>query len=178
MNVAQDREKRGYLKRGGRSHRLCTIFGCSKQVQQGGVCCEHGAKTRRSPCSRKGCANFSQRGGLCRRHGAFLLAVCHEEKCKRIAKDGLYCDAHHAPSKDTQAKPYYKKISMAIGEPSFHDVAKGCDFGMHESMAMMHAHAPSNVEKAISEVDINDVDIITMYLVEAGDHICRTCDTT
>ncbi len=31
--------------------RLCSHPGCSKQVQQGGVCCRHGARTSRNLCT-------------------------------------------------------------------------------------------------------------------------------
>ena len=145
------------------------------------MCCEHGAKTRRSPCTTDGCTNSSQRGGLCRRHGAFLLAVCHKEECKRIAKLGQFCDAHSASSEDAQTESAFDEIiCMAIAEPliheSYHDEA-GYEFGVHDDMDMMPVHTSSNVEKEISEVNVNDLDIIAMYLVDTDDLICGTCST-
>ena len=51
--------------------RLCSVSGCTKQIQQGGVCCRHGAKTTRAKCSHEDyeegpCQNVAKRGGLCR----------------------------------------------------------------------------------------------------------------
>ena len=159
-----------------RAHRSCTIVGCLKQVQQGGVCCEHGAKTRRSPCSTKGCVNFSQRGGLCRRHGAFLLETCHVEGCKRIAKNGRLCDSHHASS-DADAKASIEEMigGISLTESWVHerctDEAKGYASGMHDMATTVHT--PSAVDdKAISEVDVDDLEIISMYLVESGELYC------
>eukprot|EP00584_Thalassiosira_punctigera_P005654 CAMPEP_0172531022 /NCGR_PEP_ID=MMETSP1067-20121228/4584_1 /TAXON_ID=265564 ORGANISM="Thalassiosira punctigera, Strain Tpunct2005C2" /NCGR_SAMPLE_ID=MMETSP1067 /ASSEMBLY_ACC=CAM_ASM_000444 /LENGTH=84 /DNA_ID=CAMNT_0013315345 /DNA_START=159 /DNA_END=409 /DNA_ORIENTATION=+ len=44
--------------------RLCSAPGCTKQVQQGGVCCKHGAKTTRASCRHPGgCTNVAKRGG-------------------------------------------------------------------------------------------------------------------
>ena len=175
-NAQGSKRKRGQCKRGRRTHRLCTISGCSKQVQQGGVCCEHGAKTRRSPCTTDGCTNSSQRGGLCRRHGAFLLVVCHKEECKRIAKIGRFCDAHRVSSEDAQTETAFDEImSMTIAEPSIHDEAHGYEFGVHDDM--MPVHTSSNVEKDINEVDLSDLDIISMYLVDSENFICGTCIT-
>lgn len=75
-------------------YRLCSIPNCTKQVQQGGVCCRHGAKTTRASCSHDKCTNVAKRGGLCRRHGAFKLETCGSEGCKRVAKVGEFCDVH------------------------------------------------------------------------------------
>ena len=49
----------------------CTVFGCTKWAQQGGVCCTHGGKKIRAKCSyvddKEGpCQNVFKRGGLCR----------------------------------------------------------------------------------------------------------------
>lgn len=75
--------------------RLCTHPGCSKQVQQGGVCCRHGARTSRNLCTDpSGCTNVAKRGGLCRRHGAFRLGTCGKAGCKRVSRSGGYCDSH------------------------------------------------------------------------------------
>lgn len=75
-------------------YRLCSVPNCTKQVQQGGVCCRHGAKTTRASCSADGCTNFAKRGGLCRKHGAFQLETCAHQGCKRVAKQGAFCDNH------------------------------------------------------------------------------------
>jgi len=78
-----------------KSGRICTVAGCTKQVQQGGVCCKHGAKTYRASCYIPNCTNVAKRGGLCRRHGAFKLEGCHIEGCKRVAREGTkYCNLH------------------------------------------------------------------------------------
>ena len=78
-----------------RFFRLCTHPGCSKQVQQGGVCCRHGARTSRTICTDpSGCTNVAKRGGLCRRHGAFRLGTCGKAGCKRVSRTGGYCDSH------------------------------------------------------------------------------------
>ena len=75
--------------------RLCSHPGCSKQVQQGGVCCRHGARTSRNLCTDpSGCTNVAKRGGLCRRHGAFRLEMCSRAGCKRVSRTGGYCDSH------------------------------------------------------------------------------------
>mmetsp|Transcript_36232 Transcript_36232/g.66560 ORF Transcript_36232/g.66560 Transcript_36232/m.66560 type:complete len:192 (+) Transcript_36232:188-763(+) len=78
----------------GSRYRLCSVPDCTKQVQQGGVCCRHGAKTTRASCSHEGCTNVAKRGGLCRKHGAFKLETCTREGCKRVAKQGKFCDSH------------------------------------------------------------------------------------
>jgi hypothetical protein len=49
----------------------CTVFGCTKWAQQGGVCCTHGGKKIRAKCSyvddkERRCQNVFKRGGLCR----------------------------------------------------------------------------------------------------------------
>ena len=98
-----------YLAKG---YQLCSVAGCIKRVQQGGVCCRHGAKTTRALCSYKGtdegfngfsmgvgaggqCPNVAKRGGLCRRHGAFDLPDCNDPFCKRVAQKGDdYCVLH------------------------------------------------------------------------------------
>jgi len=98
-----------YLAKG---YQLCSVAGCIKRVQQGGVCCRHGAKTTRALCSYKGtdegfngfsmgvgtggqCTNVAKRGGLCRRHGAFDLPDCSDPFCKRVAQKGDdYCVLH------------------------------------------------------------------------------------
>jgi len=98
-----------YLAKG---YQLCSVAGCIKRVQQGGVCCRHGAKTTRALCSYKGtdegfngfssgvgaggqCPNVAKRGGLCRRHGAFDLPDCSDPFCKRVAQKGDdYCVLH------------------------------------------------------------------------------------
>ena len=74
--------------------RLCSVQGCLRQVQQGGVCCKHGAKTVRALCRHEDCTNVAKRGGLCRRHGAFKLATCSHSGCKRVAIVGVYCGVH------------------------------------------------------------------------------------
>ena len=172
-NTGEDKRKSGQQSRS-RNHRMCTVSGCSKLVQQGGVCCEHGAKTRRSPCSTKGCTNFSQRGGLCRRHGAFRLEACHREGCKRIATKGRFCNVHRASSEEEEtiaADEISTMTSMALCNE---DEALGFESSMYD-MATMPFHTPSADEKAISEVNMNDLDIIFMYLVENDAYICGTC---
>jgi len=82
-----------------KGYKLCSVTGCTKLVQQGGVCCRHGAKTTRRLCSYKGaggqCTNVSKRGGLCRRHGAFDLPDCSDPFCKRVAQKGdVFCVLH------------------------------------------------------------------------------------
>ena len=54
------------------------------------------------------------------------------------------------------------------------DEAWGFDSSMYD-MATMPFHTPSVDEKAISEVNMNDLDIISMYLVENDAYICGTC---
>ncbi|KAL9189550.1 hypothetical protein ACHAXT_009225 [Thalassiosira profunda] len=76
------------------NYRICSVPGCPKQVQQGGVCCSHGAKTTRSSCSHNGCTNVSKRGGLCRRHGAFDLNTCDWKGCRNVAVHGNFCSVH------------------------------------------------------------------------------------
>mmetsp|Transcript_19821 Transcript_19821/g.41550 ORF Transcript_19821/g.41550 Transcript_19821/m.41550 type:complete len:270 (+) Transcript_19821:20-829(+) len=76
--------------------RLCSVQNCTKQVQQGGVCCRHGAKTTRATCSHDKCTNVAKRGGLCRRHGAFNLETCAFVGCRRCVKRGRkFCDGHY-----------------------------------------------------------------------------------
>lgn len=83
-----------------RDYRLCSIAGCTKHAQKGGVCCLHGGKVTRRLCTYKGsgigadgqCPNVVKRGGLCRRHGAFDLPDCSDPFYKRVAlKDDDYC---------------------------------------------------------------------------------------
>ena len=82
---------------------LCSIAGCTKLAQKGGVCCGHGAKVTRRLCTYKGigigadgqCPNVVKRGGLCRRHGAFDLPDCSDPFCKRVAQKGdVFCVLH------------------------------------------------------------------------------------
>lgn len=82
--------------------RLCSVPKCTKQIQQGGVCCRHGAKTTRATCRHAdGCTNVAKRGGLCRRHGAFVLPTCKWGKgCKRVARRGAFCEVHTAKGGD------------------------------------------------------------------------------
>lgn len=83
--------------------RLCSHPGCSKQVQQGGVCCRHGARTSRNLCTDpSGCTNVAKRGGLCRRHGAFRLEMCSRAGCKRVSRTGGYCDSHQPLTTNTE----------------------------------------------------------------------------
>ena len=42
--------------------RLCSHPKCPRQVQQGGVCCKHGAKTTRALCRADDCTNVAKRG--------------------------------------------------------------------------------------------------------------------
>lgn len=89
-----------------KSGRICTVEGCTKQVQQGGVCCKHGAKTSRASCYISNCTNVAKRGGLCRRHGAFKLEGCHIKGCKRVAREGTeYCNLHDEDDGLRMCKP-------------------------------------------------------------------------
>ena len=115
---ARAKDRNGVTKGKG----LCSVAGCTKTVQQGGVCCRHGAKTTRALCSYKGtdegfngfsrgvgadgqCPNVAKRGGLCRRHGAFDLPDCRDPLCKRVAlKDDDYCTLHTKRDIDTARK--------------------------------------------------------------------------
>ncbi len=47
----------------------CSADGCTNQVQKGGLCKRHGAKTKR--CSVEGCTTFAKKGGVCYRHSAY-----------------------------------------------------------------------------------------------------------
>ncbi|KAL9189561.1 hypothetical protein ACHAXT_009236 [Thalassiosira profunda] len=74
--------------------RTCSVPGCPKQVQQGGLCCRHGARSTRGMCRHNGCTNASKRGGLCRRHGAFDLNTCARKGCRHVAVQGNFCNIH------------------------------------------------------------------------------------
>lgn len=220
-----------------RAHpRLCTISGCIKQVQQGGLCCKHGAKTRRSSCSTKDCTNFSQRGGLCRKHGAFLLKTCQSAACRRISKNGSFCHYHHALHLESSSESDEKEtttpgemiattttssiISTTTSEQvsifdsnsddnddfdddyidddyddfddghnDYHDdddihkiweseESHASDSMSHDVMDMMPFHPVSNVKNEIRPLNVNSLEVISMYLVDDdGGIFCGTCCT-
>jgi hypothetical protein len=66
----------------------CTVFGCTKWAQQGGVCCTHGGKKIRAKCSY---VDVSQQ-----KHGAFKLETCARAGCNRAVKQHgqHFCDVH------------------------------------------------------------------------------------
>jgi hypothetical protein len=172
-------QKRGLQRT--RPQRLCNITGCTKQVQQGGVCCQHGAKTRRSPCSKKWCTNFSQRGGLCRRHGAFELETCRVEGCKRIAKEGQLCDQHRTSSEDTKSantdkttEPIYTNASCSTGIEGWIENEALMDDAILNDMGMM-SFQTSTDENSIREVEVSDLEILAMYMMATEDFQRGTC---
>eukprot|EP00986_Skeletonema_menzelii_P009152 scaffold4081_cov145-Skeletonema_menzelii.AAC.7 len=75
----------------------CSADGCTNGVVNGGVCMRHGAKVRR--CSNKGgCTNYAVKGGVCMRHGA-KVKRCSIEGCTSYAKQGGVCIRHGAKVK-------------------------------------------------------------------------------
>ena len=101
-----------------RDYRLCSIAGCTKHAQTGGVCCLHGGKVTRRLCTYKGvgigadgqCPNVVKRGGLCRRHGAFDLPDCSDPFCMRVAqKDDDYCTLHTKRDRNRKKRKQEKK---------------------------------------------------------------------
>mmetsp|Transcript_25308 Transcript_25308/g.54464 ORF Transcript_25308/g.54464 Transcript_25308/m.54464 type:complete len:223 (+) Transcript_25308:138-806(+) len=136
-------------------YRLCSVPGCTKQVQQGGVCCRHGAKTTRASCSHEECTNVAKRGGLCRRHGAFKLETCSSEGCKRVAKKGEFCDVH-TPREDTKAvtiassKKVRASTKTCIHEGCSNKAKRGGVCSKHD-VAKRPIPAPSSVQ--MSKVD-------------------------
>jgi hypothetical protein len=82
------KKKKTYIK-------LCRVEGCTKQVQNGGVCITHGAKLKR--CSSEGCPNRAVKGGVCKRHGAVVeRKKCSAEDCTNLAVKGGVCHRHGA----------------------------------------------------------------------------------
>jgi hypothetical protein len=93
---------------------ICSVPGCVKISQMGGVCCEHGARTSRSTCSFPRCSNISQRGGLCRRHGSDRLRICTVEDCPKM---GRYCDVHSGIIPPTRDSADNETRTMRATEP-------------------------------------------------------------
>lgn len=116
--------------------RLCSHLGCSKQVQQGGVCCRHGARTTRALCTDpSGCTNVAKRGGLCRRHGAFRLGTCGKAGCRRVARSGGHCDHHQPQTHDT------REVSSCSGCADDDDgIAAQAALSSSPTCVMQHAH--------------------------------------
>jgi hypothetical protein len=88
------------------------------------------------------------------------------------------CDSHHASSDaGANAKDSIDEMigGISLTESWVHerctDEAKGYASGMHDMATTVHT--PSAVDdKAISEVDVDDLEIISMYLVESGELYC------
>ena len=80
--------------------KLCSAPGCTKHVQQGGVCCKHGAKQVRKTCSEPGCKNYAIKGGVCCKHGAKQVRkTCSEPGCTTFAIKGGVCCKHGSQKK-------------------------------------------------------------------------------
>jgi hypothetical protein len=86
-------KERGVRKR---KRKLCSQDGCSKHVQQGGVCFKHGV--REKLCSQDGCGRYVQQGGVCIKHGA-RVKRCSQDGCGKQAVQGGVCVQHGASVK-------------------------------------------------------------------------------
>ena len=73
--------------------KICSADGCTNQVQKGGLCRRHGAKTKR--CSVEGCKNHAKKGGVCIKHGA-KKTQCSMEECTNHAVRRGVCIKHGA----------------------------------------------------------------------------------
>ena len=121
--------------------RLCSHPGCSKQVQQGGVCCRHGARTTRALCTDpSGCTNVAKRGGLCRRHGAFQLGTCGKVGCKRVARSGGHCDLHQSLTSDRTEEVRSSSSSSSGGDDNDDGIAAQVALSSSPTCVMQHAH--------------------------------------
>jgi hypothetical protein len=79
-----------------KAKKRCSIEGCDKQAQNGGVCIKHGATKKR--CSIEGCDKQAQNGGVCIKHGA-TKKRCSIEGCDKQAVNGRVCIKHGATNK-------------------------------------------------------------------------------
>ncbi|KAL9189555.1 hypothetical protein ACHAXT_009230 [Thalassiosira profunda] len=69
--------------------RICSVSGCSKRIQQGGVCCRHGAFDLNT-CDTKGCRSVAVHGIFCSVH----TETCAKAGCRAAATSGYYCQRH------------------------------------------------------------------------------------
>ena len=93
----QYEKKKDKQKRKKKVHKICSIEGCTKYAQKGGVCWGHGAKDSAKKCSHEGCTNHVVKGGVCTRHGAKVKKyTCSHEGCTKYAKKGGVCRRHGA----------------------------------------------------------------------------------
>lgn len=148
--------------------RLCSHPGCSKQVQQGGVCCRHGARTTRSLCTDPGgCTNVAKRGGLCRRHGAFSLGTCGKAGCKRVARSGGHCDLHQRPLTPHRTEEEVSS-SSCCGDGDDDDADDGI-----AAQAASSSSSPTCVMQHHTHFDLGDLEDTTtspiMYRTVSGE---------
>ena len=88
----------GVCVRHGAKVKLCSSEGCTNQVKKGGVCIRHGATEKR--CSSVGCTNRAVKGGVCVKHGAKIdYKRCSWEGCTKYAVKGGVCVRHGAKVK-------------------------------------------------------------------------------
>ena len=74
-------------------YKRCSVEGCNKFAQKGGVCNVHGAGKMARICVFEGCKNHAKlRGGVCRRHGE--RKICTIPGCKSLVTKGTYCNEH------------------------------------------------------------------------------------
>ena len=78
--------------------KICSIEGCTKIAQRGGVCWGHGAKDTAKRCSHVGCTNHIVKGGVCMKHGA-KAKICRHEGCTNNSIKGGVCIRHGAKKK-------------------------------------------------------------------------------
>jgi hypothetical protein len=76
-----------------RIRKRCSVDGCEKGVQVGGVCISHGADIKR--CSVDGCEKQARSGGLCISHGAEVKR-CSVDGCEKGVRVGGVCYKHGA----------------------------------------------------------------------------------
>ena len=101
LGVRHDKE------RGASKRKYCNKEGCGNQVQQGGVCFQHGARVKRfsqdgcprkrkyKRCSQEGCGRHVQQGGVCVEHGA-SVKLCNQDGCRNQVRQGGVCIKHGA----------------------------------------------------------------------------------
>ena len=95
LGVRHDKE------RGASKRKYCNKEGCGNQVQQGGVCFQHGARVKRfsqdgcprkrkyKRCSQEGCEKLVVQGGA-------SVKLCNQDGCRNQVRQGGVCIKHGA----------------------------------------------------------------------------------
>ncbi|OQR97991.1 hypothetical protein THRCLA_06802 [Thraustotheca clavata] len=80
--------KRGYCSKHG-NRRRCSMEGCSRGPQAGGLCIRHGGGRR---CRQEKCTKAAQTMGLCKAHGGGIR--CQANGCTKSSQSGGFCRRH------------------------------------------------------------------------------------